>query len=212
MFYIPWLGIFGDIDGALTSVENVRSLAFSLQKNCNVNVSDNLRCPDWGSVSTLQYKKHGRLIPTAKRGKEIKKTVKLTQLKYITTVTTVRRRNLKTGSVISAWLCLPSALIRHKNAAFRQLFKPEEFEKASFSFSRGGKAFLINFSKTMPPQVIMGFPWLSFPRTRLNPKWSVIGTLQNSLGAVWWESIWCIFRVNCFVFKFLRAVWTGPER
>ena len=32
---------FRDIDGALTSVENVRSLVFSLQKNCNV--SDNLR-------------------------------------------------------------------------------------------------------------------------------------------------------------------------
>ena len=71
-------------------MQSARSLS-QRNKSCNISKTTTTnqcrRVPDlWrpGSVKVKRYyTKNGRLIPTAKRGKEIKKTVKLTQVQYI---------------------------------------------------------------------------------------------------------------------------------
>ena len=53
--------------------------------------------------------------------------------------------------------------------------------------------------------IIIWFPWPSFPQTQWiqNNRWML---------RFWTENIWCVFRVKCSVFKFLRCSVDGAWR
>ena len=102
---------------------------------------------------------------------------------------TLRREDLKSSFVSTVRPTVHTNPSR-KRSFLNTLFKLEEFENASFSFSSGRKTFSRrHFAKTMTS-------WQSRDFLKHKSKITVIVAFLNSSGVVWTENMWSVFRVK----------------